>query len=314
MLLPRLCRVVTCICTLLSCLTTSAQSLSASVNLPQFYDFYNLQHIILGSLSEQDCIRINSDTCLKLAFRQLANSNHTASRKTLWITTSARMTEMIDAGITLDPGISETTPSTYNTSNKRPALAGFVRWNIAQDMHLKFIMAYNSSAPQFTQDVLSTWHNEISTGTSAGTAAIEIGARMPVQFGLIQPYLLVNYKQVTQSDYSATYTTRLQLATTTLQSGFRTIYTLNERLQLSMNLYAERDIMQRMHITQSQSHDTGMYHIPQHQMEALRFGISAGGRIIIRDNHEFTMLISRFTQPFGNGIGTGAAVYYLLRL
>jgi hypothetical protein len=312
--LPRLSRLFAGFCAVISFSTVSAQSLPASVNLPQFYDFYNLQHMMLGNLSEQDCIRLDNDACLKFALRQLTNGTHTADRKTLWITAGTRIAEMMDAGLTIDPSIYETTPSKYSSSNRRPAVAAFARWHIAADVHIKFALAYNSSTPKFTQDQLSEWQNETSTGTSAHSAMVEVAALMPVKTGFIQPYLQASYKYIMQYDDTAINTTEIQHTSTTIQSGFRTIYSVHDRLHLSFNLYAERDILQHMRITQSHSHHTGIYHIHPHAMQALRFGVSTGGRIIIGENTELTMLVSRFTQPFGTETGTGAAIYYLLRL
>lgn len=289
-----------------------AQAFSDQQSITQFQHFYNLQHALLTGMAEQDCVGLDRTLCLKIGLRTI-NSASDANTSTLWMTTSYRFNEHISAGLTIDPGVYEQLPAIYTTGNRRPGIAGFTRFVLGDFLQARASFVYGSSASKFAPEQLSRYRNESSTATSSLLGGAEISYQQPFGLGFFQPYVQVYYNQTDQRD--ATFATHVDktFSAFTARTGFRTIYTLNDTVQFSFNLYTERDIRKKMQVYQPQSDHTDFYDVSLPAANTLRFGTALGGRFIIADNAELTGFISQFTQPFGVTSGTGISLYFLTR-
>lgn len=291
---------------------SAAQSLASQASLSQFYDLYNLQHALLAGLAEQDCASLDQAFCFKTGMRAF-NTMEQASTTTLWITASYRLSDQVHAGVTLDPGIHETLPDMISESNRQPGVAAFANAQWDNVINTRMMLSYGSSAPRYAQDELSQYRHETSTQTSGLFAGMETSYQQPFDLGFLQPYLLVYVHRLLLRSHTAFRHEDMKLATITMRSGFRTVYTLSNILHVSFNLHAERDLRQSSRNQAPHDNHTDEYAMSTHAMHPLRFGASLGGRLILEGNAELTAFASRFTQAFGTKPGTGAGIYFLQR-
>lgn len=293
-------------------LVATAQTPQALQTLPRFHAFYNLQHAVLTGMAEQDCVSLDRDVCFKIGARTIS-AMEDASTTTIWMTGSYRFNEWVHAGFTLDPGVYTKLPDMYDTANRRPGIAGFTTLKFGPHIQTRIALAYSSSTPKVARDALSKYRDETSTGTSGILSGVEVAYLQPFGPGLLQPYLHLYYNQASQRDNTATSHSDKVVDSMTTRAGFRTIYAIEDRVHLSFNLYVERDLLHKIHVTQQQVDHTDVYTVPMHTMYSLRFGTSLGGRFILADNAELTAFVTQFSQTFGARPGTGAGVYYLQR-
>lgn len=290
----------------------SAQTPQTLQTLPRFHAFYNLQHAILTGMAEQDCVSLDRDACFKMGIRAI-NAMEDASTTTIWMTGSYRFNASVHAGFTLDPGIYVKLPAMYDTANRRPCIAGFTTLKFGAHLQTRIALAYSSSAPNVPSRALSAYREETGTATSGVLGGVDIAYLQPFGPGLLQPYLHLYYSQASQRDHTSTSHSDKVVDSMTTRAGFRTVYALATQVHLSFNLYVERDLWQKIHVSQQQADHTDVYTVPVYSMQAMRFGTSLGARLMLADNAELTAFVTQFSQAFGTRQGTGAGVYYLQR-